>query len=172
MTEKQRYALYFPAWSQAAQNHGWNRRGLSTRVPFFGNPQLNELYQRIWQIALERAQGTKGPSAEHFRHACHLVAFGEDKSSNQLNNQEVDRIVALFRMLANPDDLAATLAWSNPQEEKRKRMLWWIENNCTESYVIQVSREKFQTANWQALTFDQLTQLHMTLKNRSNATHP
>jgi hypothetical protein len=175
MTQRQQIGLYFPAWGKAAANHGWNRRGVGQRVDFFGNsPELNELYQRIWNIAEERA-GTHdshrflppAPGAEDFRHACHVVALGADKSSTQLTNAELDRILALFKLLADPDDLSATLAWNNPQEEKRKRMLWWIQNNCVESYVVEVCRQKFQTDDFESLSFKQLGQLHLTLKKRA-----
>lgn len=177
MTAKQQRALYFPAWGKAAANHGWHKRGAAHRVAFFGSaPELNDLYQRIWNIAEERA-GTHdshrflppAPATEDFRHACHIVALGVDKSSTQLTNAETDRILALFKLLADPDDLSATLAWNNPDEEKRKRMLWWINNNCVESYVVEVCRQKFQTDDLESLNFKQLGQLHMTLKNRSNA---
>jgi hypothetical protein len=172
MTTRQQIGLYFPAWGKAAANHGWNRRGVGQRVDFFGNsPELNALYQRIWQVAEDRAraEGAIGPCGAHFRHACHVVALGADKSSTQLTNAELDRILALFKLLADPDDLSATLAWNNPQEEKRKRMLWWIQNNCVESYVVEVCRQKFQTDDLESLNFKQLGQLHMTLKNRENA---
>jgi hypothetical protein len=167
MTTRQQIGLYFPAWGKAAANHGWHRKcALRHRVSFFGNQELNDLYQRIWDIALDRAVL---PSCEDFRHACHVVVLGVDKSSTQLTNAELDRILALFKLLADPDDLSATLAWNNPSEEKRKRMLWWIQNNCVESYVVEVCRQKFQTDDLESLNFKQLGQLHLTLKNRENA---
>jgi hypothetical protein len=172
VTEKQQKALYFPAWRAAAQNHGWHKKDAAVRVNFFSSaPEINALYQRIWDIAVERAnQDWRNPNADEFRHACHIVAFGQDKSSSQITNTELDRILALFKLLADPDDLSATLAWNNPNEERRKRMLWWITRNCVESYVVEVCRQKFRTDDYESLSFDDLRKLHMTLKNRSNAT--
>jgi len=170
MTTAQQRRLYFPAWTAAARNHGWHKpEGRAPRVPFFGNPELNDLYQRICTIATERAAT---PQSDDYRHACHIVAFGADKSSSSLTNKELDRILALFKLLADPDDLNATLAWNNPQEEQRKRLLWWLRNKCVESYIVQVCREKFATDNWEALDFPELSKLHMTLKNRARALKP
>src|SRR5262245_21256880 len=117
MTTPQQRRLYFPAWNAAAKNHGWHKAGLGTRVEFVGFRELNDLYQRMWTIAQARAAaagstggaGGNGPCGEDFRHACHVVAFGKDKSSSQLTNKELDRVLALFRLLADPDDLSATM---------------------------------------------------------------
>ncbi|ODU25014.1 MAG: hypothetical protein ABS95_01155 [Verrucomicrobia bacterium SCN 57-15] len=171
MTPRQQKALYFPAWRIAAANHGWtsSRPVRVPRVAVFGGPEVNDLYQRIWTIAQEKAGPLTAPNADHFRRACHVIAIGQDKSSCDLTNAELDRVLALFKLLADPDDLAALMSWNNPDEERRKRILWWLKKECVESYVVEVCRQKFQTANWEALSFKQLQQLHMTLKNRENA---
>lgn len=170
MTTAQQRRLYFPAWNAAAKNHGWLTKNPPPRVEFFGNRDINDLYQRIWTIALERAAAAAStPTGDSFRHACHLVAFGKDKSSSQLTNRELDRILALFKLLADPDDLAATLAWNNADESARKRLLWYLRNECVESYVVEICRQKFGTDDWEALDYADLRQLHMTLKNRPRA---
>lgn len=171
MTTAQQRRLYFPAWNNAARNHGWHKAGLWRGAePFFGSPMLNPIYQRICAIALERSPS--GPCGEHFRHACHIVAFGQDKSSSTLTNRELDRILALFALLADPDDLDAMLRWNNPEQEARKRMLWWLRKNCEPAYIAQIAREKFATDRWETLDYEDLRKLHMTLKNRPNAQRP
>lgn len=175
MTKRQQTKLYFPAWHAAAAAHGWKAgKGqlIGERLECWGGPNMDDIYQRIWTIAEQRAGAACGPMPDDFRHACHVVALGRDKSSYELDNKELDRVVALFRLLAEPDDLAATMTWLNPQEEQRKRMLWWIRNRCVESYVVAVAREKFGTDNWQALSCEGVKELHMTLKHRQNAWKP
>jgi hypothetical protein len=190
MTTNQQRRLYFPAWQLAAKNHGWHKPSVAPSlhrpIAFFGTPELNPIYQRIVQIAHERASARPSqckmanaqcsmlnevppPSPDDYRHACHLVAFGRDLSSSALSNAQLDRILALFKLLADPDDLAAWLTWNNPQESARTRLLYWLRNNCVESYIVQLSRERFHTANWESLDYADLRQLHMTLKNRQNS---
>jgi hypothetical protein len=182
MTTAQRSRFYFPAWAAAARVHGWSTpRTILTaqRQPCWASPDLNPLYQRIWEAALQQAAARQAslPSLESllsllpddFRHACHLVAIGHPKSANDLTNDECDRVVALFNLLADPNDLRAVMAWTSPNEARRRRILYWIEHNCVESYVVAVCREKFGTDEPRSLRFEQLRQLHMTLKNRPAA---
>lgn len=173
MTKAQKCRFYFPAWSAAAKAHGWQSQGAvlqSQRQECWASPDLNALYQQIWSIALEWARRDgRAVKPDDFRHACHAVALGRDESSADMDNAELDRIVALFKLLADPDDLRAVMAWSSPNEARRKRLLWWIRHNCVESYVVAVCRQKFGTDEITGLRFDQLSQLHMTLRNRRNS---
>lgn len=174
MTAKQLKGLYFPAWAAA-----W--RALRSD-PVFTSPDLRQLHARLVQIAVARgscrASLPQADQADIHRHACHLLALGQDKSAKTLTNPELDRVLALFRLLANPDDLTAHLTWNqgsgtgaspDASSSTRQRILWWLRNKCVESYIVELSRERFGTKNWEALPFDQLQQLHMTLKNRAKS---
>ena len=171
MTPAQQRRFYFPAWTAAARAHGWRMasgRCASHRLECWANPQSNEIYQRIGVLAAARATAEiRALSPDDFRHACHIVAIGHDKSSSDLTNAETDRIVALFRILAHPDSLAAAMAWHNPAAERRKRVMWYLSNRCVESYLVAVCRHKFGTDNWRGLDDRRLGQLHMTIKNRA-----
>jgi hypothetical protein len=173
MTAKQRTRFYFPAWAAAARVHGWKTEGgriIGQRQECWASPELNAVYQRIWNLAEHwAANDARALTPDDFRHACHVAALGRDASSANLGNDQVDKVVALFKLLADPDDLRATMAWMSPDEARRRRMLWWIRSNCVESYVVAVCREKFHTDEPAGLRFDQLSQLHMTLRNRRNA---
>jgi hypothetical protein len=173
VTPKQRTRFYFPAWNATAKAHHWRTsegRLIGQRLDCWSNPKLNEVYQRIWNLAEQWAAAERRAlRPDDFRHACHVVALGRDKSSANLTNDELDRVVALFGLLADPDDLRATMAWLSPNEARRKRMLWWIRNHCVESYVVAICREKFGADEPATLRFDQLHQLHMTLRHRPNA---
>ena len=171
MTAAQRSRYYFPAWAAAAAAHGWAKRPTpASRQACFASPELNVLYQNIWELANFRAgEAARNLLPDDFRHACHQAAIGQDKSSADLTNDECERIVALFNLLADPSDLRAIMAWNSPNEARRRRMLYWITHNCVESYVVAVCREKFGTDDPAKLHFEHLRQLHMTLKNRRNA---
>jgi hypothetical protein len=165
MTDKQRI-LYFRAWNAA-------RCAFSLEPSAFVG-EVAHLRARILAIAQERAQDrqTQDPrlkTQDSLRHGCHLVALGKNKSSKSLTNPELDRLLALFRLLADPEDLGAMLAWNNPSEEARKRILYSINTHFVESYAAQVSREKFGTPDFETLPTPDLRQLHMTLKNRPNS---
>ncbi len=183
MTVKQRSRFYFPAWAAAARAHGWDSpRSIQSaqRQECWATPELNQLYQAIWAQAESMAAARHSSHPSHpsqvlpddFRHACHVVAIGRSKSANDLTNDECERVVALFNLLADPNDLRALMAWQSPNEARRARIIYWIERNCVESYVVAVARDKFGTDNWQALHYEHLRQLHMTLRNRQHSRKP
>jgi hypothetical protein len=172
MTPAQRARYYFPAWNAAAKIHGWTVHQVHSvhRQDTFGAAETNQIYQDIWHLAEEHARLNDRPlHPDDFRYACHFVVTGRYRSSNDLTNAQVERVVALFRLLTDLDDLGAMLAWNSPDQARRKRMLWWIRHNCVESYVVEICRSKFGPDDPAALNDAQLTQLHMTLKNRPAA---
>jgi hypothetical protein len=177
MTEKQLRFLYFPAWGRAAEANEWRmERGRLVGHLDEGwgaSAELRGLYRSVWAAAQEIAlQDHCAVTADHLRHACHRVALGRDKSAKDLDNGELDRVVALFRILADPDDLDAVLAYSHPENTARQRMEWWIKHRCLDSYVQALCRSEYGTADWEGLGFDRLKALHMTLKHRPHAWRP
>jgi hypothetical protein len=171
MTEAQQRKFYFPAWNRAAGRHDWVMRGgrlVGKRLDVFGLAQVNGLYQRVWAAAAERAlQGHRGVTAEDLRHGCHVVALGQDKGSGDLTSGECDRVVCLFRLMADPDDLDAQIAWEHPEEGEKKRLKWVIGQAAPEAYISAISKDRFGTIFWETdLSAGQLRQLLMTLKGR------
>lgn len=56
--------------------------------------------------ALRAKNGWTAKEADAFRHTLHIRALGYDKSSKKLTNTEFDKVIAIFRAVANPDDIA------------------------------------------------------------------
>jgi hypothetical protein len=114
------------------------------------------LYWREW--AAVRAAW---PEAD--RHELHLRALGTDKSHKTFTNLDFDKVLAEFRSVSRPADLAAQL---HQLRQAKKRLLWKItveqialltvlmdgENEferraVAEHYVIAVMRDRFHTEN-------------------------
>lgn len=170
MTAKQRERFYFPAWSQAAKARGWTKGVMDSAPMPTSSPAVNEILNDLYDFAEVTARAEhREIKPDDFRHACHFVALGRDMSCTDLTNDECEKVVALFRILADPDDLRAQMAWNSPKDARRRRMLWWIRHHCVESYVVEVCRNRFGHDEPANLTYDQLLQLHMTLKNRPAA---
>ena len=173
MTPRQRQFYYFPAWALASRAHDWrmeNGRFAGQRAEAWGSKEITALYQRVWDAALARAaQDHRGPGADDLRHACHTVALGHDKSANNLDNAETDRVVYLFRLLANPDDLDAVMNYFYPQNAARKRILWVLDNRFPDAYVAHVSSGIFGTSDWRSLSTESLRSLEQTLFNRKQS---
>jgi len=169
MTTRQLHALYFPAWARALKANWRTDRGCA--VPADGRRTSDTLVQ-VEEAAVAAARRLmRAPKIEDLRHACHVVAIGRDKSSKDLNNAELDRVLAVLRILADPDDLSAVIARDNPETDARRRYEWAIAHSGhPEAYIRTIAGTKFGSGNWKALPMPQLKMLSMTLKNRRPVT--
>lgn len=149
------------------------------------SPAQTSLYFRWWgraRVALASATGTVmgtkvrdmadhmsvragcAVDAEVLRHACHVVALGRDKSSKVLTNAELDRVLLVFKLVINGDDLASVIAWEQPDQGQVKRLTWSIRNTAPEALIVHVCKDKFGKGDWWNLGTTELRQLLMTLK--------
>jgi hypothetical protein len=163
--------LYFRVWGRCAHARGWNtREGREADRAFFAAaPEVAQLHEELWAVAVAAGmQAGRTVAADDLRHACHLVAIGQDKSSTKLANPELDRILALFRLLADPDDLEAMIAWQNDQAGEVKRLVWALRQ-APDAYVRAIASDKFGTKQWETLGAEELRQLALTVRVRMAA---
>lgn len=168
MTTPQRRAKYFPAWHRACDAN-WTT--LNHRLVPVPDRRPSGTLAKVEEIAFARANKLGvTPRFEDYRHACHILALGEEKSSKDMTDLELDRVLAIFALLQDPDDLQATMDAEHPTKSQMRRIRWSICNSpMGESYVRAVARNKFGTARWESLNETQLRQLHITLKARERS---
>lgn len=125
----------------------------------------------VWGYAAAAArQLARGIVADDLRYACHKVALGQVVSSKRLTNSQLDRVLAVFRHMADPDDIAAVMDMQNPDLAARRRLEWAVNGfGLGDAYVQKVCSAKFGTVNWKALDTRQLSDLVKTLSQRSRA---
>ena len=107
--------LYFRAWGACAKARGWTTADgrAADRAFFAAAPEIAQLHEQVWAWADGLAQQHgRDVTADHLCHACHGVALGVDKSSKLFTNAELDRVLALFAVLTDPDDLTAVIELS------------------------------------------------------------
>ena len=124
----------------------------------------NSLYFREWGRvrAACKEQGFPVPD----RHSLHVKALGQDKSHLDFSNEDFDLVLAEFRALSQPDNLAAQL---RQQDMPRRRLLYSIRRLAAEPYWRSIAQDKFGTADETRLDLAQLTQLRNTLAARSRS---
>ena len=124
----------------------------------------NNLYFREWGRvrAVCKQQGFPVPD----RHSIHVKALGQDKSHLDFTNDDFDRVLAEFRALSQPDNLAAQL---RQQDMPRRRLLYSIRRLADEPYWRAIAQDKFGTADETRLDLAQLTQLRITLAARARS---
>lgn len=166
MTDKQRW-LYFRTWQRAYKANWLREAGCIVRLVGRSGPVLDQ----VEDIACEFARRTGGKvDADLLRHGCHTAALGVDKSSDNLDNRDLDLVLALFDLLIDPLNLAARMRLDNPGLDARRRLEWAVEHcGLPEAYVLTVCASKFGTHAWRNLEDVQLRQLMVTLKGRVKA---
>lgn len=160
--------LYLRLWTEALraafQRHpalGWILTPLS-----IGEQPAEAVFQCA--SATARQEGRK-LSADLLRHSCHVIALGRDKSSKHLNNAEVDRLLACFRLLINPLDLRALGEWNDATAGELRRLDAVILAHPP-AYVDALCRSpRFNCADWRTLPLWQRRQLAMTLSARARS---
>jgi hypothetical protein len=124
----------------------------------------NRLYFREWGRvqATCKQQGFPIPD----RHGLHVKALGLDKSHLDFTNEDLDQVLAEFRAISQPDNLAAQL---RQQDQPRIRLLYSIRRLAPKPYWRSIAQDKFGTADETRLDLVQLRQLLMTLAARARS---
>lgn len=163
MTEKQE-RRYWRDWAPA-WNRNWRIKD-KVAVPVPGRRETDYVTE-VDAIAAKLAQGK--PDDNAIRRAAHFVACHSAGSHKTLSASQFDRVLMLFKLLADPDNLAATLDWQNPDRAKLKRIQYVLKRDFTDRYIRHMSNAKFQTPEWELLDYQKTYQLMLTLKARPNA---
>jgi len=127
-------------------------------------PAQNKLYFREWGRVRSvcKQQGFPIPD----RHDLHVKALGLDRSHLDFTNEDLDQVLAEFRAISQPDNLAAQL---RQQDQPRRRLLYSIMHLADEPYWRAIARDKFGTPDETRLDLVQLTQLRNTLTARARS---
>jgi hypothetical protein len=173
MTKAQKFRFYFPAWTACCRANGWKMQ--QGRL-LYDASQLTEEGRKVLAFAMQRAVTEHRPvNVDDMRHAAHIVAIGRDKSSEHLTNDEVDRVVTLFQLLTDPEDLGYRMKWDAYQRGEDPgvvtRLDWSIRHAAPDAYVRAIAHGKFGTRAWENLTVGQKQHLAMTLAQRRKKFH-
>jgi len=183
MTPKESRRFYFPAWGDAAKRRGWLMMDgrlladLAARLWLPPEHPLTDLLPMIHTHARAlAADAGRAPKPDDLRHACHLVALGRDLSSKRMASAQTDRVVALFRLIADPENLAHLTAWAEPDEAPRRRYVRACRLLATDAYILAIARDKFgphdfEPPFWEQLCLPHLAQLLLTLRHRQPTKH-
>lgn len=179
MTAAQQKRFYFPLWKDVCQFQDWIKvdgRLLGKRpprlVPGPGRTEYDQLLEKVWDAAeILAQQHNRAVTADDLRHACHVVALGKDYSSHELNTGQLNRVAVLFKILRNPDDIDAMMAWSDPSRDRRKNLVYTINKLAggADAYVCELAKmfPAFQWPFWEDLPIENLSALCKLMRTRA-----
>lgn len=134
-------------------------------------PSQNKTYWRIWgevRQLLTTLGEYSAQDADAERKAIHLEALKIEKSSKDLTNADLDKVLDAFEsrlvLLRGPG------GQSRAASQPKKRIIWAINNLGLDApYIASIALDQFKTADWQTLTLAQLQALRITLTKRARA---
>lgn len=150
---------------------------------------LSPLHKEVVSLAQQHAlQNSRSMNVEDLRKGCTARIARQFCSVKDFTNAQFDRLLMLFRLLINPDDLAAVMAWDQyekydqakaaggplPEEPGLRRRLVASIKAMTkdrEAYLYAIVRDRFETCHWEELPLWQLRQLLTTIKERTKKWH-
>ncbi len=154
---------YYPLHGTAATP----RESAGRRPRHVINPQQKALYWREWAACKDvlRRGGMSPAEAEEHRHVLHGNALGEDKSSKDFSDRDLDLVLGAFRAVSRPDDLGAQL---KAQDGPRRRLLEGIRRLAqgNEAYIDEVMVDIYPSRDWRRLDDTELMKLRATLARR------
>lgn len=185
MTDKQRIRKYFPAWHAACRAQGWNEQLFAAHLkPTYGAGEVARVYLEIIKHATQIAQSNWQPlDRDDLRMACTIVATGKAISSKLLDNRQLDRVLALFALLRDPNDLSAISAWLSGDKGERLRLVRSINdmlklNGDDDSYVVAICCDRtdfhglWEPPFWENLPIRCLRMLGHTMRARKGDRRP
>jgi hypothetical protein len=198
--------LYWRQWGRVTRTNHWHAdctaltlpgsraRG---RCPRFRGADHSQWHRGVFGCAeLLARQAGRAISADDLRKGCHVYAFGSVTSSKHLDNEQFDRLLNVFSLLIDSDNLVA-VAERNDYEAydraaarisecrrlgidadvvlpdhpgERRRHLAFL-GKIPEGVVASICRDKFGSTSWRTLPLASLRHLTMTLKNRRAYEH-
>ncbi len=171
MSPLQRDNFYLPAWTTCSRANNWhNLKALRLPPREPQSPLDAELLGAVRGAADQLARAEhRGLRTNDFRYACHIVALKINCSSSILLNDQVQRVVELFRVLAEPLNVEAVLDWENPGRGKKRNLIKAAKAKAPEAYTRVILRDRFGGRGMDDLSIRELQQLCMTLNNRKEA---
>lgn len=168
MTTSQKFKFYFPAWNAAVRANGWH---VIHKQVIVDETRLSAEGLKVLAFARQRAQSRVAReqisafqlsqfqhlSLDDLRHGAHMLAIKRDKSSKDITNAEMDRIVCLFNVLAEPEFLGTKHkmgrldwdAYERGEDPGAMRRLHWVIESVPEAIARHIAADMIHRRDWE-----------------------
>lgn len=165
--------LHWKAWAACAHSNSWSMEKARLH-PDAQRTRGETIYHKlVWREAERLArQESRGVAADDLRHACYLVATSQVPgwpasarpvdSMADLGNRTFSRVLVLWKLLIDAEDLAALIKWENPADAERETLIKSIERRAPDAVIRAISANAWGTRAWE--TIDDLGRLRWLLK--------
>lgn len=169
--------LHWKRWRACADANDWVETAgrLSADAQRTAGESIH--HRLVWRDAEQLAAAEhRAVTAGDLRHACYRVATtaAPGRSSKRpiadsikdLNNADFSRVLVLWRILIDPEDLAATIDWDHPERGQAEGMVKSIERLAPDATIRAIAGNAFGTRLWEDLEVNKLRWLLRTLREK------
>lgn len=162
-------SLHWRSWNAVVKANAWRMRKGFLLEEAAASRERSEHHRKVWVFAEQLAgRGVRAVTSNDLRHATYVAAIGRDCSHSEFTNKEFNAVLALWKLLVDPDDLTAVMEHQNPGEAARRGLIASIQRNAPgEAYIVAISTRRWGTRNWKTLNDGALRQLAVTLSERA-----
>lgn len=110
MLSKLQIAKHWRTWGTVLAANHWRAKDFPANLGADRSPFHKQVVAFAQTLALKA--GGFIVTADDLRHGCAWAALGKPKSFTKFNNSDFDRILVLYELLINPENLRAVMAWN------------------------------------------------------------
>jgi hypothetical protein len=117
----------------------------------------SDVHRKVWIYALQLAMAAnRAVTPNDLRHGSVIAALGTDKSHTEFTTGEFTKVLALWAVLCDPDNLDARMNHDDPKIGERRGLVKGIlkmldRQGYGEGYVIAITKSKHDTTKWRDL---------------------
>jgi hypothetical protein len=157
-------------WSAVVRACHW-RMAKGRLVPEAESRRNESIWQKlVWRTAEQLArQEHRSVTADDLRHACYIEATtkvaGWPRSAQpvasitDLGNRSFSRVLVLWALLIEPDDIAANIAWDHPEQAERQTIIASLSKSAPEATLRAIAGNAWNMRDWENLDIGQLRDL-------------
>lgn len=184
---------YKIGWAKVCHSNDW-RMEKGRLAADAAKSDFSQWHEKVWAFAqlIARQEG-RAVKVDDLRKGCYMLALGKDKSLTKFENKDLDRVLPVFRLMIDPDDLDAVqkhLAFqahdaAKKERERCKRMgipdeapelpddpgerlrlVNSIKARAPEAFILKISKERFHTIYWEEMEMADMRRLNWMINER------
>ncbi len=174
MLTKLQLAKHWRDWATVCRSNDWRTEDGRMVAGARAREGASLWHKLVWRLADQTAWAqARGVTVDDLRHATYVVATSKVpgwpkaaravSSLKDMGNREFNRVLTLWALLRDPDDINAGMAWEHPENAERASLIASLRNRAPEATLRAVSGNAFETRFWEDLSLSQLLWLRRTI---------
>lgn len=155
--------LHWKRWAACAHANSWQMVKGRLCAEAQATREATILHKLVWRDAERLArQQSRGVAADDLRHACYITATFKVPgwpasqlpvtSLKDLGNRTFSRLLVLWSLLIDEDDLSAQIQWEHPENGEREGLIKSISRRAPDGVIRAIAGNAWGTRAWELET--------------------